>query len=46
MKTENFDHKESKHPIPHAKGVTDKDNKTVKSVKTGEDLKNSKSEEE
>lgn len=45
MKTPNFEDKVGKHPIPHAKGVTDKDNKTVESVKSGDEIKNSEEEE-
>ncbi len=36
IKTPNFEEKVGKHPIPHAKGVTDKDNRNPKSIETND----------
>ncbi|AGC76888.1 hypothetical protein LX97_03259 [Nonlabens dokdonensis] len=32
MDKSNFENKQGKHPIPHAKGITEKDNRNPKSV--------------
>ena len=32
IKTPNFEEQVGKHPIPHAKGVTNKDNRNPKSI--------------
>jgi hypothetical protein len=32
MDKSNFDDKQGEHPIPHSKGITDKDNRNPKSV--------------
>lgn len=45
MKTPNFEDKQGKHPIPHAKGITDKDNRNPKSVETPDNSKSSEEEE-
>lgn len=42
MDKPNYDDKVGKHPIPHAKGVTDKDNRNPKSVEVNKDVKNEK----
>ena len=45
-KTPNFEDKQGKHPIPHAKGITDKDNRNPKSVETPNNDKSNTEEEE
>ena len=39
IKTPNFEEKVGKHPIPHAKGVTNKDNRNPKSIETNDSEK-------
>ncbi|WP_157881735.1 hypothetical protein [Aequorivita aquimaris] len=46
MKTPNFDDKQGKHPIPHAKGIAKDDNLNPKSQTDGKDAKNAQKEEE
>jgi|GEM_PF-1598855 len=46
MKTPNFEDKQGKHPIPHAKGIAKDDNLNPKSQTDGKGLKKEKQEEE
>ena len=46
MKTPNFDDKQGKHPIPHAKGIAKDDNLNPKSQTDGKGAKNAQKEEE
>ncbi|MFD2834696.1 hypothetical protein [Gramella sp. AN32] len=44
MKTPNYDDKQGKHPIPHAKGIT-KDEKEKDKIKKDDSAKNTKKEQ-
>lgn len=46
MKTPNFEDKQGKHPIPHAKGIMKETNLNPKSQTDGKGAKKAKSEEE
>lgn len=46
MKKPNYEDKQSKHPIPHAKGLIDKDSKVNQGPKKGVDKSTASKEEE